>query len=246
MAQMAELARDEEAWWADEIARIAPQLLLPGRPVRGGGRASGDGLALDVTRLAALPVALQRRLLRHAAGQLGRAVDFSSTEAMRLLALAGRAGQQLELADGLRAERTPRELRLAVLPIGSTGIAEAAIPEYEVAIPGEVTAGAFRLRLRIEATAQEVANHGLTATLRNWRPGDRVLLRHSSGPRKAKEILERLRVTGSGRKLWPVLELDGRILWMQGVEVEPIPGICVAATSFSAAGLSSSCTTADG
>ena len=63
--------------------------------------------------------------------------------------------------------------------------------------------------------------------LRNWRPGDRVRLRYSSGPRKVKEVLERLKVTGSRRGLWPVLELDGRIIWMQGVEVEPVPGIVV-------------------
>jgi tRNA(Ile)-lysidine synthase len=57
-----------------------------------------------------------------------------------------------------------------------------------------------------------------------------VQLRHSSGPRKVKEVLERLRVSGSGRALWPVLEVDGRILWMRGVEVEPPPGIVVVGT----------------
>jgi tRNA(Ile)-lysidine synthase len=45
-----------------------------------------------------------------------------------------------------------------------------------------------------------------------------------------KEVLERLRVTGSNRALWPVLEVGGRILWMRGVEVEPEPGLSVAET----------------
>jgi tRNA(Ile)-lysidine synthase len=234
LAQMAELARDEEAWWAAEVARIAPQMLLPGRPVRGGGRAAGDGMALDGLRLAALPLALQRRILRYAAEDLGAAIDFPSTEALRLLALAGRAGQKLQLAEGLRAERTPRELRLAVLPDG--GAKGQAIPEYEVRIPGEVTAEAFGLSLRIEVTAPGAAIEGQIATLRNWRPGDRVLLRHSSGPRKAKEVLERLRVTGSGRRVWPVLELDGCIVWMRGVEVEPTAGFRIVATSNEGAG----------
>src|SRR5208337_180334 len=35
MTQMATLARDEEAWWQAEVARLAQQMLLPGRPVRG-------------------------------------------------------------------------------------------------------------------------------------------------------------------------------------------------------------------
>jgi tRNA(Ile)-lysidine synthase len=113
---MAAIARDEEAWWQAELARLAPQMLLPGRPARGGGRAAGGdlaaGLALEVNRLAALAPAIERRLLRHAAEQLGVALDFAATEALRSLALAGRAGQKLLLSQGLRAERTARELRL--------------------------------------------------------------------------------------------------------------------------------------
>ena len=248
LAQMAALARDEEAWWQAELVRLAPQLLLPGRPVRGGGRAAGDGLALDVTRLAALAPALQRRLLRYAAEKLGAAPDFSSTEALRTLALHGRAGQKLQLAQGLSAERTPRELRLAVLPVPAAGTAASqAAPEYKVAIPGEVTASPFGLRLRIDVFAPAGA-HGQTATLRNWRPGDRVRLRYSSGPRKVKEVLERLRVTGSSRALWPVLELEGHIVWMWGVELEPAPGIRIVAASLdiSAAGPSPRGTSGDG
>ena len=135
LAQMAELARDEEAWWQGEMARLAPQLLLPGRPVRGGGRASadGEGLAVDVTRLAALAPATQRRLLRFAAEQLGAAPDFAATEALRTMALTGRAGQKLELAQGLRAERTPRELRMTV---GTAAGDEEMVPKYTGEIPG--------------------------------------------------------------------------------------------------------------
>lgn len=244
LTQMAQLARDEEAWWAVEVARVGPQLLMPGRAVRGGGRAAGAGssLSLDVTRLDALPVALQRRLLRYAAEQLGATIDFPATEGLRVLALTGRAGQKFELAQGLQAERSPRELRLRLAAEAGAQEANAAA-EYSVAIPGEVTAPLFGLRLRIEVEAatafpenearspESTAYTGRVALLRNWRPGDRVRLRYSSGPRKVKEVLERLRVTGSARALWPVLELDGRILWMRGVEVEPLPGIRIVSTS---------------
>jgi hypothetical protein len=44
-------------------------------------------------------------------------------------------------------------------------------------------------------------------------------------------VLERLRVTGSRRTVWPVLEVSGKIAWMQGVEVEPEQGIEVVATT---------------
>jgi len=115
--------------------------------------------------------------------------------------------------------------------------------EYTVTIPGEVAAPAFGLRLRIERI--DAAAHVVdpkeklpaagVATLRNWRPGDRIRLRHTSAPRKVKEVLERLKVTGSSRALWPVLELDGRIVWMRGVEAETEPGIHIGITSLDTA-----------
>jgi tRNA(Ile)-lysidine synthase len=238
LAQMAVLAADEEAWWDGELARVAPQILLPGRAVRGGGRASGGdaALAIDFTRLATLAPALQRRLLRHAAGKLGSAPDFEATEALRDLALTGRAGQKLELAKGLRAERTPRELRLEVGPVSlSRSATEAAPGEYKSCIPCKINAPEFGLEIAVDIApaSQQSPGEGIAAgamvTLRNWKPGDRVRLRYSSGPRKVKEVLERLKVTGSSRSLWPVLEHDGRILWMQGVELEPVPGVAITA-----------------
>ncbi len=217
LGYMAELARDEEAWWQAEISRLAPQMLLSGRPVRGGGRAKSDDgvVALDVVRVAALPVPLQRRLLRYAAGTLQISLGFEATESLRELAISGRSGQQLTLSGGLRVERTPREVRL------SRGI-EKNIPRpekltAELPVPGEATA--FGWRFWAEST-----NPGTRATVRNWRPGDRVTLRYSSGPRKIKEVLERLKIPGTDRAEWPVIEWQGQIVWMQGVELQPPPG----------------------
>jgi tRNA(Ile)-lysidine synthase len=104
-----------------------------------------------------------------------------------------------------------------------------------VSIPGEVDALAFGLRLRVEVTEPAQAGMSRSATLRNWKPGDRVRLRYTSAPRKVKEVLERLKVTGSSRALWPVLELDGRIVWMRGVEAEPETGIHIGITSLDTA-----------
>jgi tRNA(Ile)-lysidine synthase len=220
LTQMAQLARDEEAWGQAQVAQLAERILLRGRPVRGGGRAGGEELAIEVARLAEQPVALQRRLLRFAAEQLGASLDFASTEALRALAHQGHAGQKLELAQRLRAERSHRELRLGLAAPAETE----AVPEYSVTIPGQVEG--FGVRLRVEAAAS-----GQTALLRNWRPGDRVRPCYSSSPRKVKEVLERLRVTGSSRSQWPVLEVEGQIVWMRGVELEPEAGITVVAAN---------------
>ena len=166
LAQMAELARDEEAWWQAELVRLAPQLILPGRPVRGGGRAARDGLAIDVTRLALLAPALQRRLYAMRPGQLGAAPDFASTEALRALGITGRAGQKRELAQGLRAERTHRELRLTVAaPADARAGGEA---PFQLRRPRSrrVAAPAFGLRLRIETLTLPRASRAALSTSR--------------------------------------------------------------------------------
>jgi tRNA(Ile)-lysidine synthase len=225
MAQMAELAREEDAWWQGEVSRVASPIVLPGRPVRGGGRAAGEGLAIDAGRLGELPVALQRRILRHAAGRLRADLDFEGTEALRILALTGRAGQKCELADVL-GERTHRELHLTA---GGHGEAEACISarSVEIELPGEIALTEFGIRVRIAVSdaATPASANPSRALLRPWKSGDRVRLRHSGGPRKVKEVLERMHITGSARVNWPVLELNGRIVWMQGVQLDPEPGI---------------------
>lgn len=115
LANLATLARDEDAYWQGELVRSLPQLLLPGRPVRGGGRsASGDPgestVALEIERLPDSP-AYRRRIVRAAARKLGVGLNFEQTE--RLLAMCGPAAPRRErLTATLRAERSPRELRL--------------------------------------------------------------------------------------------------------------------------------------
>ncbi len=125
LGNLAEIAREEEIYWQRELDRAMPQMVLPGKPVRGGGRANSTApdsavLAIDLERLKAAGQALRRRLLRATARQLG--VQLSFPETARLLALAGlgapiatvpsKPGGSLALSDGLRAERSVRELRL--------------------------------------------------------------------------------------------------------------------------------------
>jgi len=132
LANLAELAREDEARWQSELSRILPQLLLPGKPVRGGGRAvstapgesAANSVAIEIDRLRPLDPALRRRVVRAAARTLGARLTFDETA--RLLALVGllpnsnpgdpaasaRIGSALHLAGQLRAQRSPREFRL--------------------------------------------------------------------------------------------------------------------------------------
>jgi tRNA(Ile)-lysidine synthase len=124
LARTAEIARDEEAYWRVEVERVLPQVLLPGKPVRGGGRAVSTAVgevscAMEIARLAAMPAALRRRVVRAAVKSLG--VGLSSEETAKVLALAGfggyagvqgKIGSRLELHGGLRVERSAREVRV--------------------------------------------------------------------------------------------------------------------------------------
>ena len=142
LANMAELAREDEARWQNELGRILPQLLLPGKPVRGGGRAvatvggESNSVAIEIDRLRALDPALRRRVIRAAARTLGARLSFDETA--RLLALAGlnadpdaatRSNATLQLGGGLRAQRSPRELRLFREPAKSQLLKKSAVKQ---------------------------------------------------------------------------------------------------------------------
>lgn len=221
LAQMAELAREEGAWWEKEVERAQAGVLMEGKPVRGGGRAeSGSGLSMDVLRLKELPIAMQRRLVRLASERLGIRLDFAATEKLRLLAVEGRTGEKFEAAGGLRAERTAREVRLVIAAL-SDSMSESEGP-IEFDVPGEASGWGVKVKVVSEGSVGK-------AVLRNWKAGDRVRLRYTSSEKKVKELLERMNLHGSERSMWPVVEFEGRIVWMRGVEIEPSVGMRVEA-----------------
>ncbi len=224
LAHMAEIARDEESWWEAELERLLPALVLPGKPVRGGGRAvsthPGEGsVGMELERLRGLAPAVRRRVLRAAAQQIGAALNFEQTERLMAMAAAepdAAGARKQQLTAEFRAERTARELRLA----RETARADkSAAPEcYELLIPGEVTGLGVTLRAYLTGDSRDGTLP--PAILRTPRAGDRVQLRHSRGAKPLKEIFERMNADPEARKTWPVLEWQGRIVWMRGVAVE--------------------------
>ncbi len=185
-----------------------PTLLLPGRPSRGGGRSASthpeeETVGMELARLHVLHPAVSRRVLRAAARRLGARLSFEQTE--QLLAVADLApaetsrARKAELPGHITVERSLREIRLT----RSAGPAAAsAAPAYEFVLPGEIRAPEYSVCLRVEAPASA----SQSAILRAWKAGDRVTLRHSRGPKKVAEVLDRLHVIGSARRNWPVVE----------------------------------------
>jgi tRNA(Ile)-lysidine synthase len=215
LARLATISSDEEAYWESELNRLLPLLLLPGKPVRGGGRSSSthpeaETTAMEHARLRDLHPAVARRVLRAAARRLGARISFEHTEQLLAMAQAeGSRSAKLDLPGNITAERSLREIRLS-----RTSSPVAPASEYPFRIPGELVAPEYGLRLRGESAAP------LEATLRPWRAGDRVTLKHSRGPKKVAEVLDRLRVLGAERKNWPVVESGGKIVWMRGADVD--------------------------
>ncbi len=211
LSRLAAISGEEEAYWQAELERLLPSLLLPGRPTRGGGRSSSthpeeETVAIELQRLRSLHPAVGRRVVRAAARRLGVRLNFDQTD--QLLAMAETGPRKFELPGGIVAERSLREIRLS----RTGGVPD--IPALTFPVPGEIQASAYGVQLRAEhLEAGQVV-------VRAWKAGDRVTLRHSQGPRKVAEVLDRLHVLGGDRKTWPVVEWRGKIVWMRGVDVD--------------------------
>jgi tRNA(Ile)-lysidine synthetase-like protein len=57
---------------------------------------------------------------------------------------------------------------------------------------------------------------GTKVVIRNWRSGDRYWPANTSKERKVKELLSDRHATGPEKKLWPVAEWRGELVWMRG------------------------------
>jgi tRNA(Ile)-lysidine synthase len=263
LADLAEVARGEEEFWQQELAGMMARLVRSGKPSRSGrSNREQTTLALDVTALQALPLAIQRRLLRAMGDRFEVAFEFKHVQELLLLAKEGKASKTLPLPGGLEARRSHRELQLSFSAISSRPIDYS----YPLPVPGEVevtelgtTIRARLVMLEGEATPQNarqrrmlpphhpqksrarqrpgfgdagaelsrynstLLNRSLLApelTIRNWRAGDRFFPAHSRFPKKVKELLQPGRlgreVSPAQRRVWPVVESAGQIVWVRG------------------------------
>jgi tRNA(Ile)-lysidine synthase len=168
-------------------------------------------VAIELARLRELHPAVARRVVRAAARRAGARLSFEQTE--QLLAMGESRPGKFELPGGITVERSLREIRLT-----RSSAAPAPGPAYAFPIPGEIRAPEYDLCLRGKRAQDGLA--AAFAVLRPWKAGDRVTLAHSRGPKKVAEVLDRIHVLGGARKNWPVVEWEGRIVWMRGVQVE--------------------------
>ena len=226
LAQLAEVAREEENYWDAELGRALP------------GVAENGGLTVNIARLLDFPPALQRRILRHCAQSAGIVLDFAHLTQLTRAATQGDRGTICELPGGWIAVHGRSELRLerreGALPAASSY-------EYRLPVPGEVeiqeigrVIHAFLRRLPCGSQgcnpeqALDPAALGRELLVRNWQPGDRLWVVHTKGPKKLKELFEQRHVPAEERRLWPVVVSEGKLAWVRGfgasAEFQPGPG----------------------
>jgi tRNA(Ile)-lysidine synthase len=235
LADLAELAQGEDEYWSNELSSLLPRLVRQGKPSRSGRTSSGASegvLGLDLAGLERLPLAVQRQIFHEIGRKLGVPLEFKHSQQLTALIERNRPGRKLILPSGLVANRTLREIQFIRQPEETT-----INYSYQLAIPGEISLPewGFALRARLISDGKQKASGynssslltarlvGTELTVRNWRAGDRFFPAHSQSPKKVKDLLQPARLgqelSPAQRKIWPVIESAGQIVWMRGFPV---------------------------
>ncbi len=209
LAETADVARAEEEYWQMEVARVWPDVWqAEGRLLKPGG-------------LRDLPLALRRRVVRAAAESLGLRLEFHHVE--EVLELDPRGPRSAVLPGGWRLSVTNGSLQFD-RPVAAAD----ADYEYKLTVPGTIRIaeiGACFEAVLVPGSAAKGYNpdHVLDPALlrkdlsvRNWRAGDRYWPAHCKASKKIKELLQERKLTGTERKLWPVVVSGAEIVWVRG------------------------------
>jgi tRNA(Ile)-lysidine synthase len=224
LANTADWALAEEAWWAAEIDRLASQHIT----------VTDGAILLRAGLLSALPLAVARRLVRRAMelakGDL-RGIDFGHVRSVMDLARSTEGHGRLQ-APGLDIFRSFEWLRFGqpgAAPFGP-GL-ETRNYRLALAVPGTVRVPGTNLAISLElidksglsVSPEWVYNKWVgcldwqrlsgSLELRNWRPGDQYQPAGYSGEEKIKTLFQQARIPLWERRHWPVLTDGPSIVW---------------------------------
>ena len=218
LAQTAEWAQAEEAYWQEQVRRITKNWV----------RFEKNSAEFELGHLHALPVAAARRVIRHliehVQGSL-RGVEFAQVE--RVLALAARQPGDGGFETGKwQARRSGRSMRISPLDL------PAADYRVRLAVPGVFALPhqpvAIRLELKptgnvyndVEQQADWAlisgALHSGSLELRSWQPGDRFQQAGHKTHRKLKHLLQEAGIPSWQRFGWPVITCENTMVWTRG------------------------------
>ncbi len=230
LCQLAEFAREDEAYLEDQSALREKQFAQPGQ----------NAVRLALPDFLREPRAIQTRLLRRIVERLKpRSGQLSATHVAALFILAEHpdSGKSLQLPGGVEARRESQTLVFLPAAKNQPESREKAAPReyaYEVDLgagPAElwVVELPCRLHLRVIDWPREGRETNSTGAvldrarlrvplvLRNWCPGDSMQPLGHQKRHKLARLLNEIGVSRWEKKVWPVLTSCGQIAWVRGL-----------------------------
>jgi tRNA(Ile)-lysidine synthase len=225
IARCADLAREEESWWASHIE---------GR-LRGVGlEFSENGAALDLKRLSQLHPVIVRRILRSAVEKVRGSlsgVGLVHLEAVVELVFSGTTGKSVRLPGGFEAVRHGAKLLLR--PIKVAAPKDRHVEATLVPGPGNYCLGQYRFEIgSFDRNADLTPPFGadcirMDADKLNWplelrfpRPGDRFHPLGMTGSKKLQDFFVDCKVVREDRQKVPLLCDSEKICWVAGMRID--------------------------
>jgi tRNA(Ile)-lysidine synthase len=187
---------------------------------------------VDLMWLVSEPLAVQRRAVKAIGELAGFPLEFKHVEQILQFATEENGpGKRLSLPLGWSVVREPTALTF-LTPDLRTNERIPSSYEYPLTLPGRAIVP--EAGIMVEAVRVEVGTEGAgynpdqlldpsrmsdNLVVRNWRPGDRFWPAHTKAPKKIKELLQERHVTGSERKIWPVVVSGNEVIWVRGFAV---------------------------
>ena len=225
--RLADLAGEEERWWAGHIARLLQRLLSRREALLDDG-----GIEISAASVARLPKAVSRRLVRRLIRKAGGgSAGFRACRARTIaLARGPRGSGSLELP-GLGVARSFDWLRFAP-PVSGDPVPETIRLEARSWFRGRYgwDGGVVCLEVSPEASAEPGApaksgevgcvrlkwkgqETSALLELRGWRDGDHYRPRGRKRDQKLKEMFQKGRIPSWKRRFWPIVTRGSKILW---------------------------------
>ncbi|MGD0134726.1 MAG: tRNA lysidine(34) synthetase TilS [Bryobacteraceae bacterium] len=238
LANLATLARDEEAYWDAELYRRLPT-------------PNPQPQVIAVTELADVPPALARRRIRQAVALVKgdhRSLDFAHIERILRMARSQSGSDRFQLP-GLDVFRSFEWIRIAPPGYGRRPECDFELP---LKVPGSVELPGSGNRITLQILEKEAASlhqdrsgrpcatvvneldwqrfggdkSASSLELRNWRPGDQYRRVGQSKPEKIKFFFQEARIPLWERRIWPIITYNEIIVWARrfGAAAEFAPG----------------------
>lgn len=173
------------------------------------------GRTLGVARadVAGYDLAGLRLLWPALAARAGVTLDRRGTERIAAFTITGRHGARVQLSGGVEVVRVGERLLLRPQETAS------AFGELH-ALRDALALGGWRFRAQAQSGAPADLWSALLprgAQVRGWRPGDRMVPHGSTTERRLKGLFRDAGVDAVRRRVWPIVLVDGHIVWVPGV-----------------------------